>query len=94
MADGVVDNPAESRYELAVEGVVAIAAYQHSGDVLMFTHTAVPDALEGRGIGSRLVKGALEDVRAKGLTIVPACSFVAAYVEQHPEVTDLVAKRD
>ena len=93
MAD-VVDNAAESRYELEIDGAMAIAAYQRRGDVLAFTHTEVPDALEGRGVASRLVKGALDDVRAKGLKIEPACSFVAAYVERHPELGDLVAARD
>ena len=91
MADGVVDNEAEGRYELAVDGALAIAAYQRRGDVVAFTHTEVPDALEGRGIGSRLIKGALDDVRAKGLKIIPACSFVKSYVEQHPEMRDLVS---
>ena len=83
-------NEAEHRYELAVDGQMAIAAYRPDGDVLAFTHTEVPEALEGQGIASRLVKGALEDVRARGLKIEPACAFVAAYVERHPEVRDLV----
>ena len=61
------------------------------GDVVTFTHTVVPPEAEGHGVGSRLVAGALEQVRAAGLTIVPACAFVAAYVERHPEVRDLLA---
>ena len=91
MAEAVTDNEAEGRYELAVDGQRAIAVYERRGDVLAFTHTEVPDALEGEGVGSRLVEGALADVRARGLKMIPACSFVAAYVERHPDVQDQVA---
>ena len=91
MADGVVDNVAESRYELEVDGGTAIAAYERRGDVIAFTHTGVPEAIEGQGIGSRLVAGALADVRAKGLKMLPLCAFVAAYAERHPETRDLLA---
>ncbi|WCT72330.1 GNAT family N-acetyltransferase [Sphingomonas naphthae] len=91
MTDTVRNNATAQRYELAVPGGLAIAAYSPEGDVLAFTHTEVPEALEGQGIASRLVKGALADVRARGLKIRPACAFVAAYVERHPEVRDLVA---
>ena len=87
----VHDNPAEHRYELAVDGQTAFAAYQREGDALVFTHTEVPPELEGRGVGSRLVAGALAEVRAKGLKVVPQCPFVAAYMERHPETRDLLA---
>lgn len=90
MADRVRNDEGEGRYELAVEGDLAIAAYRREGDVVVFTHTLVPEALEGHGVGSRLVKGALDDVRAQGLKIVPACAFVAGYVERHPEERDLL----
>lgn len=89
--DTVRDNAAESRYELAMEGDLAIAAYQREGDRIVFTHTLVPEALEGHGIGSRLVAAALADVRRQGLTVIPACEFVAAYFERHPEEDDLLA---
>ena len=87
----VYDNAGAHRYELAVEGSTAIAAYRDEGSVRAFTHTEVPEALEGKGIASRLIAGALADVRAKGMKIRPACSFVAGYVDRHPEVADLVA---
>jgi len=86
----VGDNKAEQRYELTVDGVTAFAAYHDEGDVRVFTHTIVPSELEGRGIGSRLVAAALADVRAKGLRVRPLCSFVAAYIEKHPEFSDLL----
>ena len=89
--DQVHDNAGEHRYELTVDGRVAIAAYQDEGGVRVFTHTLVPPELEGHGVGTRLVEGALADVRARGLKIVPRCPFVAAYVERHPEARDLVA---
>ncbi|HWH17202.1 MAG TPA: GNAT family N-acetyltransferase, partial [Allosphingosinicella sp.] len=66
-------------------------AYRREGGRILFTHTEVPGELEGRGIGSRLVAGALDDVRRRGLKAVPLCSFVAHYVETHPEVQDLAA---
>ena len=87
----VRNNPAESRYELEVAGDIAIAVYQRQGDVVAFTHTEVPPQLEGQGIGSELVKGALDDVRAHGLAVIPACEFVAAYLERHPDQQDLLA---
>ncbi len=91
MTDGVSNNEAEQRYELEVEGELALAAYRLSDGRIIFTHTEVPDALEGRGIGSRLVKAALDDVREKGLKAVPACAFVKHYIDQHPETQDLLA---
>lgn len=88
----VRDNQAESRYELEADGQLAVAAYRMEGDAVAFIHTEVPPELEGRGMGSRLVAGALDDVRARGLKFVPLCDFVAAYAERHPEVRDLIAR--
>ncbi len=89
--DQVRHNQERGRYELDSGGETAIAAYRRAGDVLSFTHTEVPEALEGQGVGSRLVAGALADVRAQGLKLEPLCSFVRHYVETHPEVQDLIA---
>jgi len=91
MSERVTNNVGEQRYELAVDGELAIAAYEQRGDTIVFIHTQVPAELEGKGIGSRLIKGALEDVRKKGETIVAECSFVAAYLERHPDQQDLMA---
>lgn len=87
----VRNNPAESRYELATEKGIAFSAYRRHDDVVIFTHTIVPKPLEGQGIGSRLIAGALADVRAQGVRIVSRCPFVSAYLQRHPEDRDLLA---
>ena len=87
----VCDDPARSRYELSVDGGKAFAAYRREGDTLVFTHTEVPPALEGQGVGSALVEGALADVRSRHLRVRPDCPFVAAYIERHAEARDLLA---
>lgn len=90
--DGEVrNNEAAHRYELEVDGQLAIAEYRLRPGRISFTHTEVPDALEGRGIGKRLVKAALDDARAQGLKVVPICPFVKHYIESHPEEKDLLA---
>ncbi|HEX8124695.1 MAG TPA: GNAT family N-acetyltransferase [Allosphingosinicella sp.] len=91
MTNEVRNNEAESRYELEVEGELALAAYRLSDDRIVFTHTEVPAALEGKGIASKLVAAALDDVRTKGLKVVPACAFVKHYIDAHPDTQDLLA---
>jgi predicted GNAT family acetyltransferase len=86
----VTQNEAEHRYELAVEGQTAFAQYNLNGDIITFTHTIVPEELEGQGIGSRLVSFALDDARNRDLKVVPMCSFVRGYIERHPEYQDLL----
>lgn len=84
--------PPADRYELTVGGKTAVAAYRREGDIVTFTHTGVPQELEGQGVASRLVAGALADVRDRGLRIVPECPFIAGYVHRHPEVRDPLAE--
>jgi predicted GNAT family acetyltransferase len=84
-AVSVSDNPEQSRYEVRLDGELGgFAEYTSADGVVTFTHTEV--AIEGKGLGSRLVRQAIEDVRAKGLTIVAECSFVHGYLEKHPEL--------
>jgi hypothetical protein len=90
MSDRLRNNAAESRFELDADGHTAFAYYNMAGDVITFRHTEVPAALEGHGIGSRLIRGALEFARAHGLKVVPQCPFVSAYVAKHSEFNDLV----
>ena len=87
----VRDNKAEHEFELVVDGHRAVAAYQLEGDTIVFTHTIVPKAIEGRGGASRLIRGALDQVRDRGLKVVPQCPFVAAYIKRHPDTQDLLA---
>lgn len=90
MTDAVHHNEAEGRFELETEGGLATAAYARDGDTLVFTHTLVPHAAEGQGVGTTLIAGALAQVRAAGWRIVPQCPFVAHYLETHPQDADLV----
>jgi len=78
-------NVAACRYELPTDHGLAIAVYRVEGDRAVFTHTEVPPVDEGKGYASRLIGEALADARKRGLRIVPACSFVVAYVRRHPE---------
>lgn len=87
----VRDNRADNRFELDTGGGLAFANYRRTPTAVIITHTETPRALRGRGIGSQLVKGALELIRAENLKVVAGCSFVADYLEQHPEDADLVA---
>jgi uncharacterized protein len=91
MAAAVRDNPAFSRFELDVNGVTAVANYQLNGKTITFTHTEVPPHARHGGIASQLIGGALDAARARGLKIIPRCSFVKAYVDTHPQVRDLLA---
>jgi uncharacterized protein len=88
----VVDNPDKSRYELRLAGrLIGLATYRRRNGRIAFTHTEVDESCEGRGFGSRLAAGALEDARQAGLDVVPLCPFIAHYIEQHPEYEQLVA---
>ena len=92
MSGAVTDAKARHRFELEEEGGTAFVTYLLEGDRITFTHTIVPEALEGQGVGSRLVRGALDEARERGLKVVPACSFVRHYVDTHQEYEDLVAQ--
>lgn len=86
----VTDNPAAHRFETVVDGHLAIAEYNLIAGGIVFTHTEVPQALEGRGIGKALIVHALGEARGRGLKVIPICPFFAAYMKKHPETHDLV----
>jgi uncharacterized protein len=86
----IIDNKAHHRFELEVEGHVAKSFYRIENGVITFIHTEVPPELGGEGIGSRLIKGALDQVRANGLKVIAECPFVKAYIEKHAEYADLL----
>ena len=90
MTDAVSNNAAQHRFELEVDGHIAAAYYERSGDVITFEHTEVPAELGGRGIGSKLVKGALDQVRADGLKVIAQCPFVKGWIGKHSDYADLL----
>lgn len=93
MTYDIQNNEEESRFETVVEGQVAFAAYDlEEPNRIVFTHTIVPEALSGRGIANQLVKHGLDHAREKKLTVVPQCSFVATYLQRHPEYQELAQK--
>ncbi len=87
----VSNNEAEQRYEARVDGRLAILAYQQEGGRIVYTHTEVPEELEGQGIAGKLTRVALDDARDGRLTVVPRCPYVAGYIQRHPEYQDLVS---
>jgi predicted GNAT family acetyltransferase len=91
MADDVHDNTDEQRFELKIQGQTAFVYYEAKPDRIKFTHTDVPLVMSGQGVASRLIKGALEQVRARGLKVEAECPFVAGFLGKHPEFGDLIA---
>jgi uncharacterized protein len=86
----VENNEQRSRYEVRVQGKMAVLTYARAGDQIVFLHTLVPEPLEGRGIASQLAHTALEDARAAHLQVVAQCPYVAAYVRRHQEYLDIL----
>ena len=89
------DNSEAHRYEAHLDGELAgFADYELSEHAIVFTHTEVDDAFEGKGVGSALARFALDDVRAGGqgdaLRVVPSCPFIRGWIEKHPDYADLV----
>lgn len=83
-------NEQANRFETTIEGQIGYISYQDRGEALVYDHTIVPQALGGRGVGSALVKHALDYARSHHKKVVPQCSFVDAYINKHPEYQDLV----
>ena len=91
MTDAVIDNPAEHRFEMKAGDHLALAYYTLAQGIITLTHTEVPHELSGQGIGSRLARAVLEQVRARGLKVIPKCPFISAYIAKHDEFADLLA---
>jgi predicted GNAT family acetyltransferase len=91
-ADDVVvrDNPEAGRFEAQVGGHTAICEYLVTPEGMRFIHTVVPEALSGRGIGSKLAEAGMQACRDRGLQVLPDCSFIAGYMRKHPECQDLL----
>jgi uncharacterized protein len=87
----VTDNPEAARYEVTVDGERAgFVTYRQSPGVITFMHAEVQPSRERRGLGSQLVRGALDDARARGLTVRPVCPFVAWFIETHKDYQNLL----
>jgi predicted GNAT family acetyltransferase len=92
MAHEVRRNDADRRYELLVDGeLVGIADFALDGETVVLPHTEIAPQRRGQGLGDVLVQGALDDIRSAGRTVVPACWFVAEFLDQHPEYANLRA---
>lgn len=95
MTEQITHDRERSRYELMVDGSLgAYAEYDLTGDTIVFTHTVTTPSLRGRGLAGKVVRQALDDARADDRTVVARCWYVAQYIDQHPEYTDLLTKRD
>ena len=88
----ILDNTARHRFEAAVGDHVAVVGYARHGDAIIFTHTEVPDALRGQGVGDALARAALDSARARKLRVVPLCPFIGAFIRRHTEYQDLLEK--
>ncbi|MEY4005350.1 MAG: hypothetical protein RLZZ221_1446 [Verrucomicrobiota bacterium] len=82
----VVHQPGSCRFEIRIGDALAVAEYVRGVDELVLTRTFVPPALRGRGLAETLVRAALDFARAERLRVIPACSYVAAFVDRHPEL--------
>jgi uncharacterized protein len=86
----VIDNRAESRFEVDLDGALAELIYRRRADRLVLVHTEVPEAMSRQGIGGRLVKAAVDRAAAEGLTVVPLCPFARCWLEHHRESAEQV----
>ena len=86
----ITHNESAKRFETTIDGQTGYISYQDSQDKLVYDHTIVPQQLGGCGVGSALVKHALNYAREHNKKVVPQCSFVASYISKHPEYQDLV----
>ena len=90
--DSFRDNRTANRYELDIECATATADYRIGPGVVTVTYTEVPPSMRGRGIGAKLSRAVLEQIRAEGLKVIPRCGFFARFIKEHPEYHDLLAE--
>jgi predicted GNAT family acetyltransferase len=90
----VACNEERSRYEITVDGrLVGFADYRRQRDTVLFPHTVIEPSLRGQGFGAELVRGALDDVRTAGGSVVAQCWYVAQFIDEHPDYADLLATK-
>jgi len=90
LSDKIRDAVAQHRFELEQDGHLALVHYRLAPGLITFTHTEVPAEFAGRGVGSRLIAGALAEARRRGLKVVADCSFVRGYIKRHAEYSELL----
>ena len=88
----VTNNEQENRFEAEYEGETAFIEYEMQDDIFNLTHTEVPKGIEEKGVGTELVKGALDIIKGEGKSVKPSCSFVAHFIEKNTEYKSLVAQ--
>jgi uncharacterized protein len=89
----IADHPAKSRYDISIDGeVVGFCSYRDTGDVFLIPHAEVDPRVGGRGLGTQLARGTLDDLRRRGVKVVPLCPFIAAFIAKNPDYQDLVAE--
>jgi predicted GNAT family acetyltransferase len=86
----IIHNPEENRFELTLDGHLAVLDYIMKGDIIIFTHTGVPPAIEGGNVGVKLAQTGLEYARENRLGVRSKCWFVSKYLQRHPEYQDLL----
>lgn len=89
----IIDNTEAQRFEAQLGDDRAVAEYHPKNNVIIFTHTEVPEVMEGKGVASKLIKTALDAAQGEHYQVVPLCPFVSAYIRRHPEYQDLVMPR-
>jgi len=89
----VADRPELNRYELALDGEVAVLNYRRKDDRIILLHTEVPEAFRGRGVGGVLARYAFEEARKAGHQVIVKCPFVTAWLRRHHEYDDIIIAR-
>jgi uncharacterized protein len=87
----VEHNREAGRFEIAIGSDMAVLEYALADGRIVFVHTGVPSALEGRGLGSQLARAGLEFARGESLRVEPRCPFIRSYIDHHPEYKPLVS---
>lgn len=90
-APDIAHDADRQRFTTTVDDVEAVVDYHRDGDLMVIDHTGVPDAIGGRGIAGHLVRAAFEHARSEGWNVRPVCSYAAAWVQRHPEYSELLA---
>lgn len=86
----IVHNHVVQRFEVIIEGCLAVLEYRLGPGVIIFTHTGVPDPISHRGVGASLAKEGLDYARTAGKKVVPLCPFITTFIQEHSEILDLL----